>query len=133
MFTPLLSHAIDGSGPLLTAADLRNPIEGDFHIAAEIDMIEPVLFRIAEEFDAYGKSGSRAWDLTMDARNLPAWLLEMVEHHADYAAADLEPAQGDGDGGGHDHDAHGEETMVDVAWDTEEEPYCASSATSACL
>ena len=47
-----------GCGPLLSGENIRNPLAGDFHDATDINVIGPVLLRIAREFAEYEKSGS---------------------------------------------------------------------------
>ena len=63
-----------GAGPFITAADLLDPRPADFTNPADVDVVEPVLQRICEEYDAYDASGSKAWDQTIDVAKRPSWM-----------------------------------------------------------
>ena len=59
--------------------DLLDPRTADFTNPADKAVIEPVLMRICEEYDAYEKSGSKAWDQTIDVAKRPIWMRELTQ------------------------------------------------------
>ena len=65
-----------GIGPLLTAKMLRNPLDGNYTVEDDREAVVPVLKLIAERFAEYARSGSDAWDATLDVHKRPAWLKE---------------------------------------------------------
>ena len=78
-----------GAGPRLTVNHLLNPRTADFTNDADRQIIEPVLYRIAQEYAAYEESGSKVWDQTIDVRQRPAWMREIlnVEEQSTCASA----------------------------------------------
>ena len=78
-----------GAGPRLTVNHLLNPRTADFTNDADRQVIEPVLYRIAQEYAAYEESGSKVWDQTIDVRQRPAWMREIlnVEEQSTCASA----------------------------------------------
>ena len=67
-----------GAGPRITAADLLDPRASDFTNPDDSNVCEPVLYRLCQEYDAYEKSGSTAWDLTIRVHDRPEWMREMT-------------------------------------------------------
>ena len=67
-----------GIGPLLTAKMLRNPLDGNYTVEADREAVVPVLTLIAERFAEYARSGSDAWDATLDVHKRPVWLKELA-------------------------------------------------------
>ncbi len=67
-----------GIGPLLTAKMLRNPLDGNYTVEDDREAVVPVLKLIAERFAEYARSGSDAWDATLDVHKRPAWLKELA-------------------------------------------------------
>ena len=63
-----------GIGPLLTAKMLRNPLDGNYTVETDREAVVPVLKLIAERFAEYARSGSDAWDATLDVHKRPVWL-----------------------------------------------------------
>ena len=45
---------------------------------ADVDLVEPVLYRICQEYQAYEQSGSREWDRTIDVAARPAWMRQIL-------------------------------------------------------
>ena len=73
------SPADAGVGRMITAADLLDPREGDFHNKADRAAIEQVLKRIALEYLQYEESGATCWDTVIDVRKRPQWLKGLGE------------------------------------------------------
>ena len=71
-----------GIGPAITVADLLDPREADFTNPADVAVVEPVLYAIAKEYEAYEQSGSRVWDATIDVLKRPAWFHEIIGKNA---------------------------------------------------
>ncbi len=67
-----------GTGPLITPALLRNPMDGNFTVDSDRDSILPVLEILAQRFAEYAASGSDAWDATIDVHKRPRWLKELA-------------------------------------------------------
>ena len=68
-----------GVGRLLTAKDLADPREGNFHRPDDVLAIQPVLERIAVEYAEYENSGSTVWDTLIDVSARPQWLKDLAE------------------------------------------------------
>ena len=68
-----------GVGRLLTAADLLDPREGNFHRSEDALAIQPVLERVALEYQEYEDSGSQLWDTLIDVSARPEWLKDLAE------------------------------------------------------
>ena len=68
-----------GVGRLLTAADLLDPREGKFHRSEDALAIQPVLERVALEYQEYQDSGSQLWDTLIDVSARPEWLKDLAE------------------------------------------------------
>ena len=66
-----------GIGPLLTSDMLNDPLQGQFTVDHDREVIYPVVVAIADRFAEYVASGSDVWDATIDARTRPAWLKEL--------------------------------------------------------
>ena len=66
------AHA--GVGRRITAADLLDPREGTFYKDADKQAIEPVLRRIALEYQEYEESGATSWNSLIDVASRPIWL-----------------------------------------------------------
>ena len=67
-----------GAGPRITGNDLLDPRQADFTNPADRDVVEPVLYRICQEYQAYDDSGSKVWDQTIDVKARPAWMREIL-------------------------------------------------------
>ena len=76
-----------GAGPRITAADLRDPREADFTNVSDKGIVEPVVVRLAQEYESYVASGSTSWDQTIDVRQRPGWMHEII-------GADAPPTSG---------------------------------------
>ncbi|KAJ8605842.1 hypothetical protein CTAYLR_000515 [Chrysophaeum taylorii] len=72
-----------GTGPLVTSACVRDPRKGQFSIPGDKTAIEPVLAAIALRFAEYARSGSDAWDATLDVLTRPLWLKTLAGVKAD--------------------------------------------------
>ena len=68
-----------GVGRLLTAADLLDPREGQYHRPDDVRAIQPVLERVALEYQEYEDSGSQVWDTLIDVSARPKWLKDLAE------------------------------------------------------
>ena len=68
-----------GVGRLLTAADLLDPREGQYHRPDDVRAIQPVLERVALEYQEYEDSGSQLWDTLIDVSARPKWLKDLAE------------------------------------------------------
>ena len=68
-----------GVGRLLTAADLLDPREGQYHRPDDLLAIQPVLERVALEYQEYEDSGSQVWDTLIDVSARPKWLKDLAE------------------------------------------------------
>jgi len=68
-----------GVGRLLTAADLLDPREGQYHRPDDVLAIQPVLERVALEYQEYEDSGSQVWDTLIDVSARPKWLKDLAE------------------------------------------------------
>ena len=68
-----------GVGRLLTAADLLDPREGKYHNPEDALAIQPVLERVALEYQEYEDSGSQLWDTLIDVSARPEWLKDLAE------------------------------------------------------
>ena len=68
-----------GVGRLLTAADLLDPREGKYHRPDDVLAIQPVLERVALEYQEYEDSGSQLWDTLIDVSARPEWLKDLAE------------------------------------------------------
>ena len=68
-----------GVGRLLTAADLLDPREGQYHRPDDVLAIQPVLERVALEYQSYEDSGSQVWDTLIDVSARPKWLKDLAE------------------------------------------------------
>ena len=53
---------------------LRDPTRGNFTDPADADVVRPVLTLIANRYAEYARSGSDAWDATVDVHARPDWL-----------------------------------------------------------
>ena len=63
-----------GVGPVLSPELLRDPTRGNFTDPADADVVRPVLRLIADRYAEYARSGSDAWDATVDVHARPDWL-----------------------------------------------------------
>ena len=70
-----------GAGPRITASDLLDPRAADFTNPDDSNVCEPVIYRLCQEYDAYERSGSTAWDLTIRVRDRPEWMREVTREN----------------------------------------------------
>ena len=68
-----------GVGRLLTAADLLDPREGQYRRPDDVLAIQPILERVALEYQEYEDSGSQVWDTLIDVSARPKWLKDLAE------------------------------------------------------
>ena len=64
-----------GMGPLITAADLRDPHWGRFSNEGDRELVTDLVIMIAQRYTEYLASGSSAWSATLDMDALPTWLV----------------------------------------------------------
>ena len=76
-----------GCGPALGIQNLRDPRAANYTNPDDVQMVEPVLERIAEEYAAYEASGSRAWAATLDVSRRPTWLKQLAQDSDESTAA----------------------------------------------
>ena len=62
----------------MTSNLLRNPLEGNYTVDSDREVVEPVLVRIAQRYAEYASSGSDAWDATIDVHSRPLWLKQLA-------------------------------------------------------
>ena len=67
-----------GVGPRMREDLLRDPLGGNYTDETDKTVIKPVLERVAERYAEYARSGSDAWDATLDVRARPDWLKRLA-------------------------------------------------------
>ena len=77
---------------MFTTDLLRNPIEGNFTVAADRGVIRPVLIASAERFAEYAASGADSWDCTIDVHNRPLWLKKLAGVTEEFECPAVDPS-----------------------------------------
>ena len=73
-----------GTGLLMRAEHILNPLTGLYTVYPDTDAVALLVVALAERYAEYERSGSTAWDRTVEVRSRPRWLRE---------AASLAPAR----------------------------------------
>ena len=63
-----------GCGERLSARHLLDPREGEIDHSEDMEILSNLLVDLGSAYDRYERSGSHAWDLTIDVKKRPRWL-----------------------------------------------------------